>query len=228
MLDSIFTSSTTGSIISMSNIILALITSICLGFVISLVYIKSNKDRNKAQSFILTLIMLPGVVSIIIMLVGTNIASAFSLSGAFAIIRFRSAPGNSKDITYVLFAMAVGLASGMGFMIYAIIVAAILCGVMYLLEFIKFGRPKATSKLLKITIPENLDYENAFDTIMNRYTTNYNLLKVKTTDLGSLFELEYEVDTKNNIREKDFIDEIRCRNGNLNITLVLNSKVEEF
>lgn len=228
MLESIFTSSTTGASIAVSSILISIFTSLCLGFVISMVYIKTQKDKLATQSFALTLIMLPGVVSIIIMLVGTNIASAFSLSGAFAIIRFRSAPGNPKDITYVLFAMAVGLAAGMGLTAYAVIVAIILCGVMFLLETIKFGKPKSTPKLLKIVIPENLDYENAFDSIMKTYTSSYNLMKVKTTDLGSLYELEYSVNTKNTIKEKDFIDELRCRNGNLNITLVLRAQANEF
>lgn len=229
MLDSIFTTGgTTSTATSAGNLILTLGIALVLGILISIVHMKTNKNRMTSQSFALTLVMLPAVISIIIMLVGTNIASAFSLAGAFSIIRFRSAPGDPKDIAYVLFSMAVGLASGMGFILQAFIVAFILCGVMATLELLRFGNTKATAKLLKITIPENLDYQNAFEGVMKKYTLSYNLNKVKTADLGSLYELEYSIAMKVELNEKDFIDELRCRNGNLNITLVLNSQPCEF
>jgi hypothetical protein len=166
--------------------------------------------------------MLPAVVTVIILLVGNNVARAFSLAGAFSIIRFRSAPGDPKDITYVLFAMAVGLATGMGYLLYAVIVGVVLCVIMIVLETVKYGKPRGTEKILKITVPENLDFENAFDAVLQRFTLSYKLRKMKTTDLGSLYELSYSVVTKNKINEKEFIDELRCRNGNLNITLVLD------
>jgi hypothetical protein len=162
------------------------------------------------------------------MLVGTNIASAFSLAGAFSIIRFRSAPGDPKDITYVLFTMAVGLACGMGFILQALLAALVLCGIMTVLELTGFGSPKSVSKILKINIPENLDFQNAFEGVMNKYTLSHTLNKVKTTDLGSLYVLEYAISMKDGLSEKSFIDELRCRNGNLNITLVLNAQEQEW
>lgn len=171
---------------------------------------------------------MPAVITVIILLVGNSVARAFSLAGAFSIIRFRSAPGDPKDITYVLFSMAVGLASGMGYLLYAVIVAIALCSVMIILELINYGKITAIEKLLKITIPENLDYEGAFDSVLKKYTKSAILLKVKTADLGSLYELSYHVTTKEGVNDKAFIDELRCRNGNLNITLVLNAPASEF
>lgn len=222
MFDSIFEEVTNTSI-TLSNLLIALGVAFVLGLMISLVYLKTCKKGVPSQSFAVTLVILPVVVTVIILLVGSNVARAFSLAGAFSIIRFRSAPGNSKDITYVLFSMAVGLAAGMGFVLYAIVVAVSLCGITIILEALNFGKAAGTEKILKITIPENLDYQNAFEGVMQKYTLSHTLNKVKTTDLGSLYELVYSVTTKNEVSEKDFIDELRCRNGNLNITLILNA-----
>lgn len=230
MLDSIFaTAATTASeTISLANLLLALLTAFATGILLSLVYMKTHKNETPSQSFALTMVILPAVISIIILLVGSNVARAFSLAGAFSIIRFRSAPGDPKDIAYVLFALAVGLASGMGYLVYAVIFTLIVCAVMLVLNAMKFGAVKTTGKLLKIVIPENLDYQNALDDVLDQYTVSHSLLKVKTADLGSLYELVYQVTTRNNIKEKDFIDELRCRNGNLNITLVMNAQPAEY
>ncbi len=223
MFDSIFTATTTDSTITFPSLLAALGTAFVLGLVISLVYMKTHKSKTPSQSFALTLVMLPAVVTVIILLVGSNIARAFSLAGAFAIIRFRSAPGDAKDITYVLFTMAVGLAAGMGYLLYAAIITAALCAVMVFLEFIKFGRPKGTDKLLKITVPEDLDFKDAFEPVLQKYALSSKLQKVRTADLGSLYELTYSLTTRDDVPEKDLIDALRCRNGNLDIVLVLDA-----
>ncbi len=230
MIDTIFSSIDASSNLgfSVQNLLLTLGTALLLGLLVSMIYIKTHKNKYPSQSFAISLVVLPTVVSIIIMLAGTNIASALSLAGAFSIIRFRSAPGDPKDITFVLFSMAIGLSTGMGFLIYAFIVSFILCFAMIALELSNFGKLKTSAKLLKITIPENLNYEDAFDKVMKEFTLSYNLNKVKTTDLGSLYELEYSVITRKDQKEKDFIDELRIRNGNLNITMVLNSNNTDF
>jgi len=166
--------------------------------------------------------MMPCVVAVIILLIGTNIASAFGLSGAFSIIRFRSAPGDPKDISYVLFCMGAGLACGVGVYAYALFFTVLLCIIMVILCKTNFGAKNSTDKILKIIIPEDLDYQGAFDDIFETYTYRYDLKRVKTTDLGTLYELVYIISMKSNVKEKDFIDELRCRNGNLNITLSMN------
>lgn len=227
MLESIFSASA-DSAITAGGLLAALGTAVLLGLILSFVYIRTNKDKTPSQSFALTLVMLPAVVTVIILLVGSNVARAFSLAGAFSIIRFRSAPGDAKDITYVLFTMAVGLAAGMGYLLYAAIITAALCAVMLVLELLRFGQVSGTTKILKITIPENLDYQNAFDGALLKYTESSKLQKVKTADLGSLYELQYAVTTKSGASDKDFIDELRCRNGNMNITLVLDAGNSEL
>lgn len=229
MLESIFLSTASvDAVITMTGLLAALGTALALGLIISLVYMKTDKNKLTSRSFALTLVMLPVVVTVIIVLVGSNVARAFSLAGAFSIIRFRSAPGDAKDITYVLFTMAVGLAAGMGYLLYAAIITAVLCVITALLELANFGQPKETAKILKIMIPENLDYQDAFNTILQKYTVSSKLCKIRTADLGSLYELSYCITTKNEVSDKAFIDELRCRNGNLNITLVLDAPIGDL
>lgn len=230
MLESLFTATTTSSDtqITVLNLIIALAAAIVLGLFQSFIYMKTHKDKNPSMSFALTLVMVPAVIAIIVLLVGSNIARAFSLAGVFSIIRFRSAPGDPKDIAFVLFSMAVGLSCGMGYVFYGLIVAVFLGVTIVLLDRIKFGKSRSTAKLLKITMPENLDYQNAFNDVLSKYTSSFNLNKVKTTDLGSLYELVYSVTTRDDINEKDFIDDLRCRNGNLNITLIMTPQNGEY
>jgi len=228
MFESIFDTVATDTNFNVLNLLLSLGVALLTGVLISIVYIKTHKTKSPSQSFAVTLVILPAIITIIILLVGNSVARAFSLAGAFSIIRFRSAPGDPKDITFVLFSMAVGLSCGMGYLFYGIIVAVILCAVMIALALVKFGHIKTTQQILKITIPENLDYQNAFDGILQKYTESYLRTHVKTTDLGSLYELHYKITSKDKYDEKGFIDELRCRNGNLNITLVLDAPNSEF
>ncbi len=223
MFESIFTSTSGETVITLGGLAAALGAALLLGLLVSLVYLRASRNKCPTQSFAVTLVVLPAVVAVIILLVGNSVARAFSLSGAFAIIRFRSAPGDAKDITYVLFSMAIGLAAGLGNILYAVVVAVALCLAMITLEMTQYGRPRRAEKVLKITVPENLDYEGAFDGVLAKYTDSATLERVKTADLGSLYELRYSVIPKAGISEKAFIDELRCRNGNLNIILALNA-----
>lgn len=225
MLENLMTSINTGTF-TLSNVLIVIGTSIVLGLGICLTYIKTHKKEGYVPSFTITLIMLPVIISIIILLVGNNVARAFSLAGAFSIIRFRSAPGDPKDISYIFFTLAVGLASGMGFIGYAVLFTIILCLVMIILDVTKFANPKSKSLELKITVPENLNYEGVFEEILEKYTVNWNLSRVRTRDFGSLFELSYRINMKSEENTKKFIDELRCRNGNLNIVLTSNGLEE--
>lgn len=219
MLNTILTSTDVTTTITLIDAILTLVISFILGGVISFTYMRTAERGNYSKNFSLTLILVPTVIAIIILLIGSNVARAFSLAGAFSIIRFRSAPGDPKDIAYVLFTMAAGLACGVGFYSYAVLFTIVLCVLMVILSFIHFGDKKFSGKILKIVIPEDLDYEGAFDDIFEKFATHYELQKVKTTDLGSLYELVYHVTLDDTMSQKEFLDELRCRNGNLNITL---------
>lgn len=227
MLETIL-SATAGESLTFINTLVIIVASIILGLVISLVYIKTHKKEGYAPSFTITLIMLPIIISIIILLVGNNVARAFSLAGAFSIIRFRSTPGDPKDISYVFFTLAVGLACGMGYVGYATIFTIILCGLMIILDMIKFATPQSRSMQLKIIVPENLNYEELFDDILNQYTDSWKMERVRTREFGALFELSYRVNMKEYGSKKQFIDELRCKNGNLNISLGLCESEEKI
>jgi hypothetical protein len=197
-------SSAAGTAISLTNAILTIVISFILGALISITYMKTSKAKTYSQNFSLTLIIVPTVIAIIVLLIGSNVARAFSLAGAFSIIKFRSAPGDPKDISYVLFTMAAGLACGVGAFGYALLFTIFLCLLMIALHYFNFGDKKTTEKLLKITIPEDLDYEGVFDDIFMKYTEGYELIKVKTVDLGSLFQLVYTVTMNKEESQKEF------------------------
>ncbi len=214
--------------ISLIEVIITIFLSIALGAMIGYTYKITTDLVDYSRNFFLTLILIPAVIAVIILLIGSNVARAFSLAGAFSIIRFRSAPGNPKDITYVLFSMAAGLACGVGSYIYSLIFTIILCAFMIILCKIKLGEVKNHEYILKIIIPENLNFKGVFDDILKKYSNSFKLTKIKTADMGSVFELCYSLTIKDNIDLKEFMDKIRCRNGNLTILLSLAANNNEF
>lgn len=219
MLDTILSYSSTTAI-TLVEALISLVVSFIAGMLISWTYMHSHED-NHSQSFALTIVLLPAVISGIIMLIGSDIAKAFSLAGAFSIIRFRSAPGDPKDIAFVLFAMAAGLGAGVGLWSFALIFTIVLCVVMFFMARYGFGAVKVPRKQLKITIPEDLDYEVAFKPVFEHYLINYQLTHIKTTAMGSLFQLTYDIQIEEPFAHKAFFDELRVRNGNLNISMTM-------
>ena len=211
--------------ITVGGAVITMLVAIVFGAVIGLTYYKTQEE-NYQRSMAITLLMLPIILSVIIMFVGSNIARAFSLAGTLSIIRFRSAPGDPKDIGFIFFDIAAGLACGVGLYGYGAIFVVLLCVVMLLTE--KFGlfEKKSVEKTLRITIPESLNYQGAFDEILKKYTKKYTLTRIKTTDLGSLFELNYKVIMLHDEDEQEFINELRCRNGNLNIILAVGAPLK--
>lgn len=217
MFESLFDISSTS--ITFSDTLYMLIFSLVSGLIISFTYMKTYPSGNHSQNFALTMVLLPLVISLIIMLIGSDIARAFSLAGAFSIIRFRSAPGEPKDIGYVLFALSAGLAAGVGARGYTVAFTLVLCVIMYVLSKFNYAQEKNQKQLLKITIPEELDYQDEFNTLFDNYNVKHKLTRVKTTSLGSLFQLYYELEIPENFNLSQFMNEIRVRNSNLNISI---------
>lgn len=218
MFETIFTT-TTENTINISQSILAVVTAVIIGLVIGVTYMLLCKKEGYQKNFIFGLIIIPAVVTVVIMLVGSNVARAFSMAGAFALVRFRSAPGSAKDIAVVFFSMAVGLACGLGYITFAACFAVIILLVMAALTIVGIGSDSEKMKQLRIMIPEDLNYNSIFDDLFEKYTDGSKLNKVKTTNMGTMYELTYNIKLKNSIDEKEFIDNIRMRNGNLNITM---------
>jgi len=226
MLESLLASAT-GETLTLTSALGGLGAALLLGLMISLVYIHTHKKEGYSAGFTITMIMLPAIISVIIMLIGNNVARAFSLAGAFSLIRFRSAPGEPKDIAYVLFTLATGLACGMGYIAYGAIFAVIISTCMLILNYSNFARPDADAMQLKITVPEDLNYQGLFDDVLDNYTRSWNLKRVKTTDFGTLFEVVYSINLKQSMNQKTFLDELRCRNGNLNIVLTVKENEDK-
>ena len=170
------------------------------------------------QSLAVTLAILPAVVQAVIMLVNGSIGAGIAVAGTFSLVRFRSAPGTAREIAAIFLAMAIGLATGMGYVGMAALLFLILAGAMLALTALRFGQKEDAGRILKITIPEDLDYDGLFDDLFERYTTAHTLEKVKTTNMGTLYELRYRITLRQEPVPKVFLDELRCRNGNLNIT----------
>ena len=212
MLESIFSGSNIS--LTFTSLVICMLVAILLGLIISFIHLKTTKS---SKNFTVTLAILPMLVSFVIMMVNGNLGTSVAVLGAFSLIRFRSIPGTSKEIISIFFAMTIGVAIGMGQVVFASLATLVVCMILYLLDKVKFGANEC-QKLI-ITIPENLDYTNLFEDIFKKYLSNFKLEKSKTTNLGSLFELTYDVNLKQNINEKELLDEIRCRNGNLKIIL---------
>ncbi len=213
MLDSILTTTTSNSV-SLNEFIICTIVSIVLGAVIAAIYMFRN---TASKQFAITLALLPVIVQVIITMVSGNLGTGVAVAGAFSLVRFRSVPGSGKDICNVFLAMAVGLATGTGYVAIAVILTVIVGVMSTLYTVFGFGEQKRVEKELRITIPETLDYTGVFDDVFSRYTTDDELVSVRTTNMGSLYKLTYHIALKSAAQEKEFLDELRCRNGNLDI-----------
>lgn len=205
-------------IISVSNFWICIVAALIIGIFFAVVYTYKNIYTN---SFVVTLAILPAVVCVVIMMVNGNVGAGVAVAGAFGLVRFRSAPGTAKEIGTIFLAMGSGLIVGMGYIGYAMLFSFILGMIMLVYQIIICKKIKkgTKSKTLRITIPEDLDYTNIFDDLFERYTTAYDVVSVKTTNMGSLFRLTFNIDLKDLSEEKEFIDQLRCRNGNLEISI---------
>ncbi len=226
MLDSILMGTqSTGITLTTSGLLACSLASVLLGLAIAVCYMICSDRYSK--SFVITLAVLPILVQAVIMLVNGNLGVGVAVMGAFSLVRFRSMPGTAREIGSVFFAMAIGLATGMGYIGYAVVFTAVVAVMFILLSKTRFGEKKEAPRHLKVTIPENLNYIGLFDDIFERFTSFSKLEKVKTTNLGSMFEVTYAIELKEAGLEKEMIDEIRTRNGNLTITCGQPSKVAE-
>ena len=196
----------------------------CVGvsLIIGLLLAGCSMFRNRyTKSFVVTLAVLPAVVCVVIMMVNGNVGAGVAVAGAFSLVRFRSVPGTAKEIGMLFLAMGAGLVAGMGYLGYAVLFTVILGGLTMLYSLLNLGGRKdnGSQKVLSVIIPEDLNYSDVFEDIFAQYTTACELVKVKTTNMGSLYRLTYHVTLKDAAKEKEMIDAIRCRNGNLEISV---------
>jgi uncharacterized membrane protein YhiD involved in acid resistance len=203
-----------GSNQTFGSFLLCTLVSLLLGAVIAACSLYKNSS---SKGFVLTLATLPAMVQMVIMLVNGNIGTGVAVAGAFSLVRFRSVPGQARDIALIFLAMATGLATGTGNIAMAAVFTGIICIVTILYTKSAFGEKRDSQRDLTVTIPEGLDYIDIFDDIFDQYLKNSKLNQVKTTNLGSMYKLSYEIELRDPKEEKKMIDEIRTRNGNLEI-----------
>ncbi len=205
-------------VISVTDFLACLGCSLLLGLLLAGAYMYRT---HYTKSFVVTLALLPAVVCIVIMMVNGNIGTGVAVAGAFSLVRFRSAPGTASEIGILFLAMGSGLIAGMGYLGFAFLFTLILCAVAMLYQRLDFGAKRNASlyKTLHITIPEDLDYTGVFEEILPEYATSWELTQVRTTNMGSLFRLTYNLVLRDPALEKELIDKLRCRNGNLEITM---------
>lgn len=206
------------SVISVTDFLLCMGCSLVIGLILALGYMYRSRYT---KSFIVTLSLLPTVVCVVIMMVNGNVGAGVAVAGAFSLVRFRSVPGTAKEITMLFLAMGAGLIAGMGYLAFALLFTVIMCLLSIVYSHLDFGCRKnaETYKTLNITIPEDLDYTGVFEPVLSEYTSFCELVRVKTTNMGSLFRLTYNLTLRDASREKEMIDKLRCRNGNLEITV---------
>ena len=199
---------------TLSAFLMCIFAALILGVLTALVF--SFRNRHSG-SLILALAVLPPIVTMVIMMVNGNIGAGLAVAGTFSLVRFRSAPGTAREICGLFMSTAIGITCGMGYIGIAAVFFLVMAVFLVVLSVFRFGETAASSRQLKITIPENLDYDGLFDDIFEKYTSNHQLVRVKTTNMGTLYELTYTINLKTPEVSKQFIDDIRCRNGNLNI-----------
>lgn len=216
LFNGIFSSGVTETLV-VSKFLTCIIASIGIGLILTFAYMYKTKYT---KSFVATLAILPTVVCVIIMMVNGNVGAGVAVAGAFSLVRFRSVPGTAKEIGAIFIAMGAGLITGMGYIGYAFLFAVIIGVVEMIYSAISFGSSKNERyKTITITIPEDLDYLGVFGGVFGEYTDEHELVQVRTTNMGSLFRLTYDISMKKDMSEKEFIDKLRCRNGNLEISM---------
>lgn len=209
------------TVISAADFLLCVGVALLIGGLIALT---ASRKTGYTNSFLVSLFALPALSCVVIMMVNGNVGAGVATAGAFSLVRFRSAAGSAKEIALIFLAMVAGLIAGMGYLAYAVLFALILCALFLIMGHLD-PAAKGLKKTLRITIPENLNYEGVFDGLLNKYCSSWKLDHVKTTNMGSMFKLRYELTMKPGVSEKDMIDQLRLHNGNLEITLAQTANV---
>ena len=216
MLSHLFYDIFTDTAVDPAMMMLAIGVSLLLGLIVAKVY---QFKTVYSKSFVMSLALLPTLIAIVIFLVNGSLGAGVAVMGAFSLIRFRSAPGGAKELVSIFLVMTIGIAIGMGYLVFATVFTFIMSLVMLLLEVVNFGQMKHSMRQLTIVIPESLDYESIFDDIFNKAANHVELANVKTSDMGSLFKLKYIIQLNGRMTEKELIDALRTRNGNLEIAI---------
>lgn len=213
--------------VTMVGFLLVLCTSIVCGLLIGGIYIFNKRQEVMTNNMAIVMVIVPVAAAVVVMMVGRNIAAGLGLSGIFVLVRFRSGPVETKDLAYLFASICAGVLSGCGFVAYALIFTLIVAVIVTVLEASGWGKMPGNPMLLKIWVPESLDFQGAFEPVLEKYCEEYTLLMIRTTDFGSNCELRYRLIPKQNMNQKALLDDIRVRNGNMNVVLIVAPQIVE-
>ncbi|MBR2753621.1 DUF4956 domain-containing protein [Candidatus Saccharibacteria bacterium] len=214
MFNTIFDSAVNGQ--SITTVLICSGVALLLGIALAITHLKTTQTT---KGFLTTLAVLPLLVMAVMIMINGNLGTSIAILGAFSLIRFRSLQGHAKDLLSVFFAMMIGLALGMGHVLFAVVISVIAIIAIFFFSYTHFLEPDSAERILKVVIPEDLDYDEVFDDIFKKYTSRHKLVRTKTMNMGSLYKLTYGIKLKRGIKEKEFLDEIRVKNCNLKVLL---------
>ena len=217
-MSSIFSSVLTGTLSPGIYLLCLLVAGVC-GAIAALAL---SRERTASRSFLMSLVVLPIVVTTVIVMVNGNVGTGIAVAGAFSLVRFRSAAGRARDISAIFLVMTAGLACAAGYLAIALLFTVIASGVMLLLS----RMPMRCERYLElhVSVPESLHFADVFDDLFGQYTKTWKLIKAKTSNMGSLYKLDYKIEMKDPSAVQEFLDELRCRNGNLEIAVLNNAE----
>lgn len=210
-----------GGIMTVGSSLLMVASALVMGVLVALVYMFVCRKTGYRKDVVMTFAFIPPIVCAIILLVGNNLVYALSMGGIFTLVRWRSQQTSQQDLTYTLYAVAAGAACGIGFVAYGFLFTVVIGAAMILLDVVKFGENKSTTLRLRVTVPEDLNTEGLFDDVLAKYTSHFQLIEVKTSNFGSLYDMIYMIRLNPEASRKDLVDQIRTKNGNLNVVLTL-------
>jgi len=213
--------------ITITGFVLILCTTLVCGILFSALYIYNRRKDILTKGFAMALVVVPIATAVVITMVGRNIATGLGLSGIFVLVRFRSGPVEPRDLSYLFASICSGVLVGCGYVLYGLIYTVLVLVVIYVLEHTGWGEEEADSMILKIWVPESLNFQDVFTPVLEKYTDRFRLLMVRTTDFGSMCELRYRIIPKADMKQKEFLDEIRTRNGNMNVVLIVAPNIVE-
>ena len=214
MFNSIFDPTSAG--LEITTALIAAGVALVLGIALAITHKLTSQTT---KGFLITLATLPLLVMAVMIMINGNLGTSIAILGAFSLIRFRSLQGHAKDLLAVFFAMMIGLACGMGHILFGTVITIIAILAIVLFTYTRFLEPDRHERVLKIVIPEDMDYDEVFDSIFKKYTSYHRLVRMKTMNMGSLYKLTYDVKIKHGVKEKDFLDAIRVKNMNLKVLL---------
>lgn len=213
--------------VTLVGFFLIIFSSLLYGFCFSTLYIYNRRKELMMNGLGLALVIVPVATAVVVTMVGRNIATGLGLSGIFVLVRFRSGPIQTKDLAYLFVSICAGVLSGCGYVAYGLIFTIIMAVVLFVLEGSSWGDPHGDSMILKIWVPENLDFQGTFEPVLKKHTLSHRLLMVRTTDFGSMCELRYKITPRDKMNKKKLLDEIRTRNGNMNVVLIVAPAIVE-